>query len=228
MVEYGVAPTPLARSARPPVGQPTLTRILLACGIAAPLLYLAMVALVPMRWEDYSSTSQTVSELSAIGAPTRALWVPLGFVYTLLITAFGWGIWASARGNRPMRVVGALMIITGVIGFFWPPMHLRGTEPSLTDTLHIVWTAVSGLLTLVAMGCAAAALGKRFRIYCIASIVVLLTTGAMTSVDAPKIAANLPTPWIGVWERFSIVFWMLWLLVLAVALLRRQGVRRLP
>lgn len=202
-------------------------KILLACGIAAALLYVAMVVFVPTHWPGYSSASQTVSELSAIGAPSRPLWVPLGIVYTLLVAAFGWGIWASARGNRPLRVVGGLMIASGLFGLGWPPMHLRGTEFTLTDTLHIVWMMVSGLLTLLAMGFAAAALGKRFRVYSIASMVVLLATGAMTSVDAPKIQVNLPTPWIGVWERISIAFWMLWLLVLAVAVLRRQGVRKL-
>ena len=78
-----------------------------------------------MQWEGYSSASQTVSELSAIGAPTRPLWVLLGVAYTLLVTAFGWGVWASARQNRSLRVVGGLMVAYGVIGLAWPPMHLR-------------------------------------------------------------------------------------------------------
>ena len=203
-------------------GRTPLQTILLACGTAASLLYVFMLVVVPTKWEGYSSASQTISELSAIGAPTRQLWVWLGMVYTLLVAAFGLGIWSSARGNRPLRAVGALQVITGVIGLFWPPMHLRGTETALTDTLHIVWMAASGLLTLIAMGLAAAALGKRFRIYSVASIVVLLATGALTSVDAPNVAANLPTPWIGVWERVSAGAWMLWLAVLAVALIRRR------
>jgi len=205
---------------------------LLACGIAAPLLYVAMLVLVPLRWEAYSSASQTVSELSAIGAPTRPLWVPLGLVYTLLVAAFGWGIWASASGNRRLRVVGGLLAVCGVLGLFWPPMHLREVLAAgggtLTDTLHIVWTAVSNLLTLLAMGVAAAAFGKRFRFYSIATMVVLLAFGLLTSVDAPRIQANLPTPWIGVWERVNIGVWMLWVLVLAVVLLRRQSERNLP
>jgi hypothetical protein len=204
---------------------------LLACGIAAPLLYVAMLVLVPMGWEGYSSASQTVSELSAIGAPTRALWVALGIVYTLLLVAFGWGIWASARGSRALRVVGVMMIGTAVLGLFWPPMHLREALAAggrtLTDTLHIVWMIASGLLTLVAMAFSAAAFGKRFRIYSIATIVLMVSFGALTSVAAPQMEANLPTPWIGVWERLNIAVWMLWIAVLAIASLRRQVVRRL-
>ena len=141
------------------------------------------------------------------------------------MVAFGWGIWASTRGNRRLRVVGGLLIACGVLGLFWPPMHLREVLAAgggtLTDTLHIVWTTVSNLLTLLAMGFAAAAFGKRFRLYSIATMVLMVAFGALTAVDAPRIQANLPTPWIGVWERLNIAVWMLWIVVLAVELLRR-------
>jgi hypothetical protein len=65
---------------------------LLICGILSSLLYVAMNVFVPMLDPAYRSASQSVSELSAIGAPTRSVWVPLGIVYTLLVTAFGWGV----------------------------------------------------------------------------------------------------------------------------------------
>jgi hypothetical protein len=229
MAERGIATAPGTAVKPEPVSESrtTLLKFLLVCGIAAPLLYVAMLVFVPMGWEGYSSASQTVSELSAIGAPTRPLWVPLGIVYTVLVAAFGWGIWASTRGNRRLRVVGGLMIACGVFGLFWPPMHLREVLAAgggtLSDTLHIVWTIVSNLLTLLAMGFAAAAFGQRFRRYSIATMVILVAFGALTTVDAPGIQANLPTPWIGVWERINIAVWMFWLIVLAVALLRRSA-----
>lgn len=201
--------------------------ILLACGIAAPLLYFGMLVWIPPLWPGYSSASQTVSELSAIDAPTRSLWVPLGFVYTLLLAAFGWAVWAGAQGTRSLRVVGALLLVAGVFGLFWPPMHLREVlaegGKTLTDTLHIVWTAVNGLLLMIAMGFAATALGKRFRFYSIGSIAALLVTGAITSEDASRLEANLPTPGMGVWERINVGVMMLWFLVLALALLRLHG-----
>lgn len=227
MAEHAVAPTPVSSTPKttPAVGsRTTLRTVLLACGIAAPLLYVAMLVLVPLRWEAYSSADQTVSELSAIGAPTRSLWVPLGVVYTLLIAVFGWGIWASTGGNRRLRVVGGSLLACGVLGLFWPPMHLREVLAAgggtVSDTLHIVWTAASNLLTLLAMGFAAATFGRRFRSYSIVTMVTMVAFGVLTSVDAPRIQANLPTPWIGVWERVIIAVWMLWLIVLAVTLLR--------
>lgn len=208
------APVSRARSRAP--------QALLVCGILSSLLYAAMNVFVPMQWEGYSAAAQTVSELSAIGAPTRPLWFLLGIVYTLLFATFGWGVWLSAGRNRPLRVVGGVMIAQGIIGLFWPPMHLRGTTFTLTDTLHIVWALATLLLMLLAIGFGAAALGKRFRLYSIATLVIFVVFGTLTGLDGPRIAANLPTPWIGVWERINIAAYMLWVVVLAVALLRAR------
>ena len=195
---------------------------LLVCGILSSLLYTAMTVFVPMRYEGYSSASQTISELSAIGAPTRPLWVLLGLAYTLLVVAFGWGVRAWDRRNRPLRVVGSLLVAYGVIGLAWPPMHRRGAETTLTDTMHIVFTIVTVLLMLLAIGFGSAAFGKRFRLYSLATLVVLVAFGALTGVDAPRVAANLPTPRIGLWERINIGVFLLWVVALAITLLRAR------
>jgi hypothetical protein len=89
--------------------------------------------------------------------------------------------------------------------------------------MHIVFTMVWGLFALAAIGFAAAALGKRFRRYSVATILIMIAFIALTSLDAPRIAQDLPTPWIGVWERINIAAYLLWVAVLAVALLRAQG-----
>ena len=76
---------------------------------------------------------------------------------------------------------------------------------------------------LTAIGFGAAAFGKWFRFYSIATIVILLVFGVLTGLDAPRIEANLPTPWVGVTERIDIGVFLLWVVVLAVALLGTQG-----
>jgi hypothetical protein len=53
-------------------GRNAAGRALLVCGILSSLLYAAMLVVVPIQDASYSSISQTVSELSAIGAPTRS------------------------------------------------------------------------------------------------------------------------------------------------------------
>jgi len=54
------------------------------------------------------------------------------------------------------------------------------------------------------------------------TIVVLVGFGALTGLASPRMEANLPTPWIGVWERISIRAYMLWIVVRAVLLLRKK------
>jgi hypothetical protein len=58
-----------------------LRNLLLICGILSSLLYVGTDILAGTLWEGYSFTSQAVSELSAIGAPTRPLVVPLYLAY---------------------------------------------------------------------------------------------------------------------------------------------------
>jgi hypothetical protein len=202
-----------------------LRKALLICGILSSVIYVAMNILGAIRFEGYSSISQTVSELSAIGAPSRALWIVLGIPYDFFILAFGLGVFISADGKRALRVVGGLLVAYGVIGLPWmlfAPMHLRGDAFTLTDTMHIVFAMVTVPLMLVAMGFGAFALGTRFRTYSIATITLLLVFGVLTGMDGPRVAANLPTPFVGVWERINIAGFLLWIVVLAVALLRKK------
>jgi len=208
------------------------TRVLLVSGILSSLLYAAMNVFIPMLWDGYNSASRVVSELSAIDAPTRALWVALGIVYGVLVTLFGFGVWTSARGNRALRVVGALLIAYGAFDIIpWPPMHLREVlaagGATLTDTLHIVWSMIAVLLMILVIAFGAAAFGRWFRKYSIGTLITLAIFGVLTGVDSPGISANVPTPWIGVWERINIGVYMLWVVVLAIALLRARDRRSL-
>ena len=203
-----------------------LRKVLLVCGILSSLLYVAINILGAMRFEGYSSISQTVSELSAIGAPSRPLWLALAIPYDMLVIAFGLGVLISAGGKRALRVVGGLLAAYGVTGLPWmlfAPMHLRGEALTLTDTMHIVFAMVTVLLMMVAIVCGATALGKRFRFFSIATIMLLLVFGALAGLDGPKVAANLPTPLVGVWERISIAVFLLWIVMLATALLRKDN-----
>src|SRR4051794_34253015 len=97
-----------------------LRKALLLCGPMSSLLYAAMTVLVARQWEGYHSASQTISELSAIGAPTRSLWVLPAAIYTLLVTAFGCGVWKSAGRTRALRVAGGLIVTYGALGLVWP------------------------------------------------------------------------------------------------------------
>ena len=203
-------------------------KMLLGCGIVSSVLYVATVVLAPRRWEGYSSSSQTVSELFAINAPTKPLVVPLFLTYSVLVIAFGMGVWASAGRKLALRVAAVGLIGKEVLGFvvtLFFPIHLRGVKATLTDNMHGILTSVGVLFMLLAIGFGAAAFGKRFRIYSIATFLMLVVGGVLTGLDQPNLEPNLPTPWMGVWERINIYAYMLWVVVLAIALLRAQNAR---
>ena len=220
------------RSVAAPVGRAVSheawRRAFLACGIISSLLYGAMISAI--RYEGYSLISQVPSELTAIGAPTQRLWTILGPIYTLLVTAFGWGVWQSAGRNRAVRIVGGLTLAFGSLGLLWPfaPMHQREVLAAgggtLGDTMHVALGGVTVLLMFLTIGFGAAAFGRRFRLYSIVSGMVLLAFGILTFLEAPGLQANLPTPWIGLWERINISVFLLWVVVLAIVLLRTRNI----
>ena len=83
-------------------------------------------------------------------------------------------------------------------------------------------TIVLVLLILLFIGFGATAEGKWFQLYSIGTILTLLVFGALAGIQGPRIAANLPTPWLGITERINVYSAMLWVLVLAVVLLRER------
>jgi hypothetical protein len=200
-------------------------KALLVCGIASSVLYATMIW--GIRYEGYSPMSQVPSELTAIGAPTEALWARLGWIYTVLITAFGIGVLKGAGTNAAVRFVGGLILAYASLGLLWPfvPMHQRDVlaagRGTLSDTLHQVLGAVTVFLMFLAIGFGATRLGKRFRWYSIVTVVLLLVFGGLTFLEAPRLQMNLPTPWIGLWERINISVFLLWVVMLAAVLWRR-------
>lgn len=203
-------------------GPSRLTLLLLSCGIVAPLIYVATDLLLAMRWEGYSYRDQTISELNAIGAPTRTLSIVLGITGYAFLVAFGVGVWRSATGSRRLRVAAGGLIALGVFAWFGVPffaMHVRGAEQTLTDALHVAQLAVAGPLMLGIIGFGAAAFGLRFRLYSAATVLFMFAFGAWSGTYGADIADDLETPWVGVIERISVYAYQLWLVVFAVALL---------
>src|SRR3954469_22625289 len=91
---------------------------------------------------------------------------------------------------------------------------LAAGEETLRNVMHVPATAVMSLFIVLAMGFGATLLGKRFRYYSYGTIVTVLVFGALTSLQAGRIATNEPTPWAGIEERINIYATMLWVAVL--------------
>jgi hypothetical protein len=198
-----------------------LRKVLIACGPLSALVYIGWHELAAQRWEGYSRISNAISELHLTGAPSKWMLDPWeGLVYNTLVVAFGIGVWRSAQGSRALRVIGGLQILSGAT----VPLWLLFGEASLAA--HLVLVVVGILTWLGSMGFGAVEFGRRFRIYSLVSLAVVVTFNALASAYAPEVAAGQPTPWIGLYERIAFSAYFLWLSVLAVALWRRRTVKQ--
>lgn len=201
----------------------TVTALLLIGGAASSVLYvLAIDVVAAFRYPAYHDwSSQMVSELMAIGAPTRPLLVRLFVPYNVLVLAFAGGVWMAAGRRRAGRATAVALAGYGVLstaGLFLAPMDLRGTVDSLRDALHIGATVVMSIFIVASMICGAFVHGRSFRYYSLATLAVVVIFGVLAGVLARPMPG--PTPWLGLAERVNIYATMLWILVLAVSLVR--------
>jgi CubicO group peptidase (beta-lactamase class C family)/hypothetical membrane protein len=202
-----------------------LRRVLLTCGFVSSVLYVATDIVGGLIYPGYSFGSQAISELMATGAPSEWLVDPLFILYGVLALVFGVGVFREAAGvNRPMQVTGALVVAYALAGFTGPTffeMNQRGAASVTDDVPHIILTAVLVLVTLLAIGFGAFALGKRFRLYSFATLLAVLAFGALAGSSGARLAAGQSTPGFGILERINVYTSLLWMAVLALALLRR-------
>ena len=223
----------LLRRGGPVKSSPKMLRtILLACGIGSAAAYVAANLAGALRGGGYSTVNQSVSELTAIGAPSRSVALPIFVVSDVQALAFAGGVLASAGGNRWLRRSGWALVAVGVLDMVSPftPMHTRETLAAgggtWTDAAHLSVASLTTLFILAAMGFAAAGMGRRFRVYSIASLVAMTVGGLLTATQKNDVGANLPTPLNGVYERIGLGGYLLWMTVLAVVLL--LAARRAP
>jgi hypothetical membrane protein len=208
--------------------RPGVVTALLLCGTVALALYIAMDLTASLRYDGYSYTSQTISELSAVGAPTRHLWLAFVVPYELLVAAFAAGVLVVAGEHRRIQAIGGLLVLYAISGFAWPfaPMHQREVlaagGDTFSDTMHLVLAGITSVLFFAMIGLGAWAFGKRFRLYSFATIAMALVFGGLTGLGAQGVQDNDSTPWLGVFERINVFGAMLWMAVFGLLLWRRE------
>jgi hypothetical membrane protein len=205
----------------------TVTKALLLAGIAAAGLYVigdVVSGLVYNGSRPYSFRDQWISELTAYGSPVRPLMVTVVVVHDLLLVAFGLGIWRAARRSRSLRWAGLIVAgvsAAGIVIHPWFPMSSRWMEPCFNDTMHGALSAGWGVFITAAVALSAVAYRGWFRLYAIATDVVLVAFATASGMAIQGIEQN-DTPWAGGFERVNAYAVMAWYVVLAVTVMRRS------
>jgi uncharacterized protein len=205
-------------------------KLLLVSGIVSSALYLAADVLGAAVYPGYSYIDQTISELSALGAPSRPIVVPLFSLYPPLVFLFAIGVWLVAANRRALHVVAGLLGLYSLACIPFAPMHTREVLAAgggtWTDKMHLVMTAIDSLLLVSIIVIGSRTFGRAFRLYSVITLVVIIGCGAFTASYGPDVGANSPTAWIGITERVTVLGSMLWLAIFAGALLRARSLGR--
>jgi len=202
-------------------------KILMLCGVLAPVVYVVAVILGGVFRPGYSHISQAVSELIAAGAPNTSLLDPLFIMYNLLTIACGIGLFHRVRTDTQNRrkgvgTLGALLLVAeGLFGFItvFFPQDPGGLPPTTsTGTMHIVLAGLSSVTTMLTM----LLMGFWFRSsprlrgygrYSFISVGGVFLSGGLA---AASVANNSPVG--GLVERITIGGFLQWLFVIALML----------
>lgn len=205
----------------------TVLRALLVCGVIASVLRFVIDRLAGTLWKGYSFVFQSISELTAVGAPTRSFVVSVEIIWGLLMIAFGLGVWRMADQNVALRVTAVLLIgnaiITLVVAAFAPARY-SGTPSVNASTANVVFGATGMVFFVLAIAFGGAAFHGWFRVL---SFGILLAYVVLTVVGLVASGGSIPSgehrPTTGVQERTMMYGYLVWVAVLALVLLKAGG-----
>ena len=200
-----------------------IRKILLYCGIAAPILYGVTVIVGAAMRNDYSHIINAISELISNGAPNKAILDVIFNIYGALLLAFAIGGYIALKNApRLCRVAMGIFIGIQILSFSWGffPMDPIGAEPTFAGTMHNVFGGVVALASIVMpllMG-----LGLRrsddfhgYAIYSLISSAIIFVSGL-----SGVILAGQGLHVFGFFERITISTYEVWIFATALNLLK--------
>jgi hypothetical protein len=194
-------------------------------GIVAPLFYIVPTVVGGLLRPGYSHISNSVSDLLASGAPNRVyLMIPFT-VYPVLLSVFGFGLFAVLRSKpAPLNsttgligfiLIGASMGVLGILTTTIFPQDPHGAPMTTPGLMHLILVAIQAISAIAAI----LLIGFWFRtngfsgyfIYSIASFVVLLITGIISIIGVTQ-----GSQFIGLFERLNVGAITQWLIVIGL------------
>ena len=147
--------------------------------------------------------------------------VPLFTLSSTLVAVFAFAVWASAGHSRALRWLAAMIFANAVnTVVLWNvfPLHMRGVAPTFTDAMHLVLAVNPFVLLSIVFGIVA--FKGSFRVYSAVTVLVLVLPAVFSFSYITAVAANLPTPGMGLAERVAQYGYQFWQALLAVVLMR--------
>lgn len=197
-----------------------LQKFLLSCGIIAPLIYLGTDWLAGRRLKGYSFKTQSMSELSAAGSPTRSLVVSLTLVASVMMSGFGAGVWNTANQAILARIVGGLLIghaAAGLVAAVFFPTRFGERPQFVSANVLVMFASVVFFMLAIVFG--AVAFRGWFRIFSSIIPVAYILLAVLRFATASSSSVGEASSLIGAQERTMAYSFLLWVLALAIHLL---------
>jgi hypothetical protein len=197
-------------------------KVLGVVGALAPLVYLIAVLVGGFLWQDYSHVRDTVSTLTSAGAPNQEVMVPLFALYNIFVIALAAGLYLGVEGKKP-KITSALIAAAGFDGlvlFAFPQDYPQGPPVTFTGTMHVAAAGIGALVSLLAMTALYFELRHVKSWGAIAKISIILLPVAVAVGGFG--AASITTAYAGLAERLSIGTILVWLEVVALAVITRN------
>jgi hypothetical protein len=200
-----------------------LRKLLIYCGLAAPVLYVFTAIIgAALRPDDYSHIVNAVSELLSNGAPNKAILDVVFNIYNALLLVFAIGAFSALRNSPSLsRFAMGILVAIQVLSFSWGffPMDPLGAEATFAGTMHNVLGGVVAMATIVMpllMGLGLRRLDdfNRYAVYSFISSAIIFVSG-LTGV----ILAGQGVHLFGLFERITIGTYEVWIFVTALRLL---------
>ena len=174
------------------------------------MLFIGTDLVVGSLTKGYSFVFQSISQLSAEGAPMRSIVIPLVIASDVCVMAVGVGVWELAGQNTAMHVTGGLLDGNGLLGSVGVLFPTRlGVTPG-RSSLTVILGAAAVICLVLAMAFGAAAFQNWFRFL---SIAILLIFAVLTVVGFMQ-----TSPHVGLQERVLSYVFLLWVVILDIAL----------
>jgi hypothetical protein len=224
-----------AVGARSPGAASTLTRVLLACGIVGPPLFIVTFLIEGATRPHYSAWRNYVSSLGA--GPGGAVQVANFIVYGLLSLAFVVGlrrVFSTGKGSIAgpcfLGIYGLGLLVAGIFvtdpGLSYPPNPPAGALHTVHGMIH----GLAGLIVFTTLPAATFALARRFagnpawRGWAAYSLmtggVVIVFFIASTADSVFDELGATPYELTGLLQRIAIIVGWSWIALLAARLLR--------
>lgn len=196
-------------------------------GIIGPIVFLLNDIIGSIITHGFNPIRNAVSELTQAGSENAILLSTLFFIAASMLVVFAIGIvihynFALSKlmflGGIFIMLLGIFSALSGTIF----PMDPFDTEATFPGTMHIVLTGLNIVLIILAIPMIGIGLyrekkWKSFRLYSIITVLIMATCGGATSVLMMNDIELL-----GLFERITIYAYQLWIVILAVLLMKEQ------